>query len=233
MTGALMLAGGSEFSGQMAAPDRAAIAAAGGPGVEMAIIPAAAAPDHNDIRAGQNAERWFRQLGAQKVQSLPLIDRSSADNPAIVDRFKRARLIYLLGGFPYHLANSLKGSRSWRAIMEAYRSGAVIAGSSAGAMVLCDDFFDPSANAFATGLGLLSKTCIIPHHDTTGRQWLHRLKKTFPDNLLVGIDEETAMLTAGTTRHWKVHGKGQITLYRGGEVIVWRPGETFSTEDRA
>lgn len=226
-----MLAGGSEFSGQMAKPDREAIAAAGGPGARVAVIPAAAAPDGNDVRAGQNAVSWFRELGSQKVESLPLIDRASADDPAIADRLKRARLIYLLGGFPGHLANSLKGSHSWRVVMNAYRSGAVIAGSSAGAMVLCSDFFDPVVNAVNTGLGLLSKTCIIPHHDTMGKQWLPRLMKTLPDSLLVGIDEETAMLTTGTSCQWRLYGKGRATLYRQGEITIWGPGETFRMDD--
>ena len=176
--------------------------------------------------------RWFRKLGAQKVERLPLIDRTSADDPVIVDRLKHARLVYLLGGFPGHLAYSLKGSHSWRAILDAYRSGAVIAGSSAGAMVLCSDFLDPVVKAVDTGLGLLSKTCIIPHHDTMGKQWLPRLMKTLPDSLLVGIDEETAMLTTGTASQWQVHGKGQVTLYWKGERTIWRPGETFSTNDR-
>jgi cyanophycinase len=144
---------------------------------------------------------------------------------------KRARLIYLLGGFPGHLAKSLNGSRSWRAILDAYRSGAIIAGSSAGAMVLCSDFFDPVDNAVDTGLGLISNTCIIPHHDTAGNQWLPQLIKTLPESLLVGIDEETAMLSTGTASQWQVHGKGRVTLYRKGEKTIWRPGETFSTDD--
>ena len=90
--------------------------------------------------------RWFRHLGALQVESLPLVDRTSADDPAIADRLLKARLIYLLGGFPAHLALSLQGSRSWQAVLQAYGSGAVIAGSSAGAMVLCSDYFDPAGN---------------------------------------------------------------------------------------
>ena len=56
--GHILLAGGAEFGGQMAAADRRAIELAGGPTAPIAIIPAAAAPDHNHQRAGANGVRW-------------------------------------------------------------------------------------------------------------------------------------------------------------------------------
>jgi cyanophycinase len=227
MPGALLLEGGAEFGGRMADPDREALAAAGGPRAMVAIIPAAAAPDHNDERAGQNAVRWFRHLGALQVESLPLVDRVSADDPAIADRLRKARLIYLLGGFPAHLAHSLQGSRSWRAVLQAFGSGAVIAGSSAGAMVLCSDYYDPVGHAVAPGLDLLSRTCVIPHHETVGRRWVPVLQHARPDHLLMGIDEETGAMTLPAKNHWRVYGKGRVTLYRKNRAAVFGPGQTF------
>jgi cyanophycinase len=193
----------------------------------VAIIPAAAAPDHNDERAGQNAVRWFRRLGALQVESLPLLNRASADDPAIADRLLKARLIYLLGGFPAHLAHSLQGSRSWQAVLQAYGSGAVIAGSSAGAMVLCDAYFDPAGNTVNPGLALLAGTCVIPHHETVGRRWSLVLQKALPGSVLLGIDEETGVLKRHAQRHWRVYGKGRATLYRENRVAVFGPGQTF------
>ena len=227
LPGALLLEGGAEFGGKMADPDREALAAAGGPSAMVAIIPAAAAPDHNDERAGQNAVRWFRHLGALQVESLPLVDRVSADDPAIADRLLKARLIYLLGGFPAHLALSLQGSRSWQAVLQAYESGAVIAGSSAGAMVLCSDYYDPAGHTVAPGLGLLSRTCVIPHHETVGRRWVPVLQKALPDAVLLGIDEETGALTLRALNRWRVYGKGRVTVYRQNQVAVFGPGQTF------
>ncbi len=227
MPGALLLEGGAEFGGRMAEPDCQALAAAGGPNAAVAVIPAAAVPDHNSERAGQNAVRWFQQLGALQVESLPLVDRASADDPAIADRLRQARLIYLLGGFPAHLAHSLRGSRSWQAVLQAHGSGAVIAGSSAGAMVLCSDYFDPAGNAVNPGLGLLSRTCVIPHHETVGRRWVPVLHKVLPDSVLLGIDEETGALTFRAQNHWRVYGKGRVTLYRENRVAVFGPGQTF------
>ena len=139
--GYLLLAGGAEFGGRMAIPDKRALFLAGGPDARLSIIPAAAAPDNNHQRAGRNGLRWFQSLGATNVALLSLIDRESADAPKIVASLKQSKLIYLLGGFPHHLGQSLAGSLGWQSVLEAHRAGAVIAGSSAGAMVLCDYYY--------------------------------------------------------------------------------------------
>ncbi|MGD9181595.1 MAG: hypothetical protein PVG15_08985, partial [Desulfobacterales bacterium] len=108
--GCILLAGGAEFGGQMAAADRRSIELAGGVKSRISIIPAAAAPDNNHQRAGQNGVDWFKSLGAVNVNALQLIDRKSADDPAVIEALNRSRLIYMLGGFPRYLAQSLAGS---------------------------------------------------------------------------------------------------------------------------
>jgi cyanophycinase len=227
MSGYLLLEGGAEFGGQMAAPDLAALAAAGGPEAAVVIIPAAAAPDHNAERAGGNALRWFQSLGATRVEVLPLVDRTSADDPIIAERLRQARLIYLIGGFPSHLAHSLRASRSWEAMRAAYRTGAVIAGSSAGAMVLGSHYYDPSATMVRPGLGLLGRICIIPHHETFGRRWVPALKQALPATRLMGIDEETGALRRGAADPWQVFGKGRVTVYAQDQSKSWGHGEHF------
>ena len=62
--GFIVLQGGAEFADRMAVVDRQAMALAGGFDSPIRIIPAAAAPDHNHRRAGQNGVNWFQQLGA-------------------------------------------------------------------------------------------------------------------------------------------------------------------------
>ena len=135
--------GGAEFGGAMREPDLKAIELAGGWDVPIRIIPTAAAPDHNDQRAGKNGIRWFEHLGARDVKSIPLIDRDSANDERIARSLQDARLIYILGGFTHYLGQTLKGSRAWQAVLEAYQQGAVVAGSSAGAMVMCERYYDP------------------------------------------------------------------------------------------
>jgi len=211
--GVIVLEGGAEFGGQMKAPDQRAMALAGGNDASVRIIPAAAAPDNNHHRAGKNGVRWFKRLGATNVASLPLIDSTSANDLSIVETLTKTRLIYLLGGFPRHLCQTLNGTRCWQAILNAYQAGAVIAGSSAGAMVLCDYYYDPKTSRVMDGLKLVNGICILPHHNTFGKDWAARLREKLPELVLVGIDEETGAIHVKSQKHWQVHGKGKITLY--------------------
>jgi cyanophycinase len=228
MGGHIVLEGGAEFGGRMAEPDLHALHLAGGFDVPVSIIPAAAALDNNHEHAGQTGVRWFSRLGATKVTLLPLIDQASANQKDMAAALADSRLIYLLGGFPHYLARTLTGSISWRAVLEAYRGGAVIAGSSAGAMVLCQHFYDPETGTVIQGLNLIPKACVIPHHDTLGKRWLSHLRGSLSEHVVIGIDEMTGMIDDGADGTWNVYGKGAVTLYRAGEATTHQPGETFS-----
>ncbi len=228
MKGHILLEGGAEFSGGMAAPDRRAIELAGGVDAPVYIIPTAAAPDHNDQRAGGNGVRWFKRLGATNVILLPVVDAASANDPSLASVLRQARLVYLLGGFTHYLAQTLAGSRCLQAMREAYAGGAVIAGSSAGAMVLCQYYVNPEAHATLEGWNFISNACVIPHHNTFGRRWAPELVEQLPGVVLVGIDEQTGMVDDGLQGEWSVHGKGAITLYRAGSPSEYHPGEVFN-----
>jgi len=228
MKGHIVLEGGAEFGGKMAAPDRRSIDLAGGPDATISIIPAAAAPDHNDQRAGEHGVRWFRSLGAKNVILLPLVDSISANDPAVAAMLLNSHLIYLLGGFTHHLGASLAGSLSLNAMKGAYNSGAVISGSSAGAMVLCEHYFDPESGLTRLGLNFIPNACVIPHHDSVGRRWAPRLAALLPDVLLIGIDEQTGLVDDGPDGAWSVHGKGSVTLYRKNGTAIYPPGQIFS-----
>ena len=225
--GYLVLEGGSEFGGQMRDPDLRAIELAGGFDAPLRIIPTAAAPDKNDVRAGNNGVRWFQGLGANDVQSVPLTSKIRADDKRIVQSLRDAKLIYLLGGFPQYLGETLKGSDAWEGALEAYRNGAVIAGSSAGAMVICQFYYDPQARRVHEGLNLVPNSLVLPHHNTFGKKWAPELLKKLPAVTLIGIDEQTGMVNDGGNS-WIVLGRGEVTLYRGNQVESHPAGITFS-----
>ncbi|MBK9710842.1 MAG: Type 1 glutamine amidotransferase-like domain-containing protein [Kouleothrix sp.] len=228
--GYILLEGGAEFGGRMADPDRRAIELAGGPQARISIIPTAAAPDRNHERAGGNGVRWFQGLGARNVAALPLIDRDSAERADVVAALGAARLIYLLGGFTHYLGQTLLGSASWRAMLAAYQAGAVLAGSSAGAMVLCEHYYDPQGGRVVAGLGLVPRACVLPHHNTFGRAWAARLAALLPESVLVGVDERTGMIDDGPGGGWRVYGQGAVTLYHRGRPAVYPAGQEFTLE---
>lgn len=235
MPGYLLLAGGAEFGGLMAQPDRRALELAGGLAAPVGIIPTAAAPDHNDQRAGNNGVRWFRSLGASQVSLIPIIDAASANDPILAAQMRQARLLYLLGGFTGYLGQTLHGSLCWRMALAAYAEGAVLAGSSAGAMVLCQYYFDPARQQVVEGLNLVPASCVLPHHNTFGQRWAPRLTTLLPGVALLGIDERTGMLDEGEgegegkntgQRSWRVYGQGTVTVYRDGQPSVYNPGQS-------
>ena len=223
----LLLEGGAEFGGQMSAPDRRAIELAGGYDAQISIIPTAAAPDNNHSRAGNNGVRWFRSLGATNVELLSLIDTASANDVGIVTSIRHSRLIYMLGGFTAYLGETLKGSASERAMLEVYEAGAVIAGSSAGAMVMCQYYFNPERGQVVEGLNFIPNTCVLPHHNTFGKRWAAQLSKLLPHAVLLGIDEQTGMLDDGDKSSWRVYGRGAVTIYRKGQPTVYASGQEF------
>jgi len=225
--GYLLLEGGAEFGGRMREPDLKAIELAGGFDAPVRIIPTASAPDNNHERAGNNGIRWFQSLGAKDVGSLPLTDKASANDESIAKSLREAKLIYILGGFTGYLGETLKGSAAWQAVLEAYATGAVVAGSSAGAMVLCEFYYDPSRGQVIDGLNLVPNSIVLPHHNTFGKSWASRLLE-ISQVTLVGIDEQTGMIDDGDHGTWNVYGRGTVTLYRNHQVETYEPGSTFS-----
>ena len=224
--GYLLLEGGAEFGGRMREPDLKAIELAGGFEAPIRIIPTAAAPDNNHQRAGDNGIRWFQSLGAKDVGSLPLIDKTSANDESIARSLREAKLIYMLGGFTGYLGETLRESVAWQAVLEAYAMGAVVAGSSAGAMVMCEFYYDPSRGQVVDGLNLVPNAIVMPHYDTFGKSWASRLLE-ISQVTLIGIDEQTGMLDDGAGT-WTVHGAGSVTLYRNQKVEIYEAGKAFS-----
>ncbi len=112
--------------------------------------------------------------------------------------------------------------------MAAYQNGAVIAGSSAGAMVMCEFYFDPGSGKVIEGLNLVPNSLVLPHHDTFGKNWAPRLTREIPNVILLGIDEQTGMIDDGENKTWTVHGAGKVTLYRNGNIETYKVGTSFS-----
>ena len=228
--GYLLLEGGAEFSGRMIDADSKALVLAGGEHAAVDIIPAAAAPDNNHHRAGQNGVTWFRGIGARNVVCRPVVDRDSANNQELSMQLRNSRFVFLLGGFPYHLAESLRETHSWESICSVYQTGGVIGGSSAGAMVLCEKFYDPFSHTVVAGLNLMPGICLIPHHNSAGNAWVKRLFHLLPELSMLGINEETGLINDAVYGGWMVYGSGTVVLYHQGNVHSYAAGAVISNE---
>ena len=99
---------------------------------------------------------------------------------------------------------------------------------SAGAMVLCEHYYDPASNRLKTGLNLIPNACILPHHNTCGIRWHPQIDTLLPGGVLIGIDEQTAILKAGPKGEWEVYGEVTVTLYRKGSAERFAIVQQFS-----
>jgi cyanophycinase len=211
-TGTLALVGGAEWREGCRKFDSALLEAAGTD--EVLVLPTAAAFE-NPRRAVETARSYFEELGAN-VSGLMVLGRAEAEDDTNAAVVRSSRFVYVGGGSPMHLRSVLKGSRLWQALLDAWHDGAVLAASSAGAMVLCDPMVDPRGGAYTVGLGLLANMPIFPHHDTAPAHLRERSMELRPEGaILVGIDEQTALIR-DPDGSWRVAGQGLVTLYGPG-----------------
>lgn len=214
MTGPLALVGGGEWR-EGCTFDRLLIDAVGA--TEVVVLPTASAYEHPD-RLVSAAERWFHDLGIA-TRGLMVLSRPDAGASEFVDAVRAARFVYVAGSSPMHLRSVLKDSPLWEALLEGWNEGAALAGSSAGAMVLCDPMVDQRGGAFTLGLGLLSGVAVVPHHDTWSDEKIHRTQQLAPKGLVVaGVDERTALVRDGDG-HWTAEGAGNVSIWRDGEDL--------------
>ena len=211
MSGHLALVGGGEFA-EGCSFDASLLEASGGDTV--LVVPTAAAYEHPQ-RLVEAAASWFDRLGARAV-GLDLLGRPDASDPAVVDALAASTFTYLVGGSPLHLRSVLKDSPAWDALVGAWQGGGVLAGSSAGALVLCDPMVDPRGGAFTLGLGLLAGMSVIPAHDHWSEDAAHRTRKMSPPSLvLAGVDERTALIR-DPQGAWRAEGAGEVVVFVGG-----------------
>jgi len=211
MTGPLALVGGGEWRDGCDF-DAELLAAAGSD--EVVVLPTAAAYEHPD-HAVERAVRWFEGLGAT-VRPVPAVDRTGARDDANVAAVGSARFVYLSDGSPMHLRSVLLQTPLLDALVAAWRSGAVVAGSGAGATVLCDPAVDPRGGAFTLGLGLVQQLAVVARADTWSEDKLHRTLQLTPAGVpLVEVDERTALIrdADGT---WRSAGVGGVSVWVGG-----------------
>jgi len=181
---------------------------------EVLVLPTAAAYE-NPERAVETAAKWFSSLGSS-ARGLMVLRHAQANDEANAAVVSQARFIYLSGGSPLHLLSVLKGSLVFEALAKAWREGAVVAGSSAGAMVLVDPMVDPRGGAFTVGLGLVGQLAVVPHHDSGSSHHFWRTLELAPAGLpIAGIPERTALIR-DTDGSWRSVGEKQVTVYLDG-----------------
>jgi cyanophycinase len=223
MTGWLALHGGGEFQRGSEIGDRRLVVAAGGADARVIVVPAAAAREHPEM-AAQHGVQWFRQIGAQ-ADAVMVVDARSAKDAALVAAIDSATLIYLPGGDPVLLVETLRGSPVWQAIVKAYERGVSLGGASAGAMALGRKMWNPRTGGLIDGLGLIP-IVTLPHFQAERIDWARALRGQLDRaTRLFGIAEGTSAIWDGSK--WNVWGPGAVVEVLADGVKTCQSGESF------
>jgi len=196
-------------------------------------IPTAAAPEGE-----ASLSKWINLGKAQAdrigVEAVSVVahDRNDADDPRIAEQVRGAGLIYLSGGNPSFLANTLRDTLLWREIEAAWRDGAALAGCSAGAMALADHIptLRLPTHTATSGFGLLPHIRVLPHFDKMFARipdFMTRFMKVPYGVSVVGIDEDTAIV--GGPVEWEVKGRQSAWLFVDGHRVEYGHGQTLVT----
>jgi cyanophycinase len=225
--GPLALVGGDELNPGNEPQDKILVAAAGrGPAYVLASAAGRQRPD----LAVRNARTWFKGLGLD-VEELPAIRRSDVTSPKNAELARGGRFFYLVGGDPGLVPKTLADTPLWNAIVEAWREGAALAGSSAGAMALGewtlirDRRPGDARRRYRPALSLVPRIAVIPHFDRFGERWVDGALAGAPrdDVVLVAVDERSAALWRDGV--WQAFGPGGITIITRSDRRRFASGE--------
>ena len=223
MAGAIALVGGDEFRPGCESMDQAILEAAGAARANLLVVPTAAAAQ-NPAKAASNGVGYFAALGAE-ASPLMVLDRRDADDEALVGPVDTADVIYFTGGDPAHLLDVLKGSALLRKMRQALDRGAVVAGSSAGAMVMGSWM---RFREWREALGIVPGVVTLPHHERSDPDSVVKelAQSGRADAVVLGVDSRTGCL--GGPEEWTVAGAGAVTVYQAGRWQRYSSGDRFS-----
>jgi cyanophycinase-like exopeptidase len=224
MNGSLALVGSGEYLPAMASFEKSLLddGIKNGKRPIYIQIPTAAGKESPD-----RLEYW-KQLGVEQAKRLdvdsiflPIFTREDANNPEYAALIKDSGLMYMSGGDPHYLAETLVDTPLWDAIKENWRTGASLAGCSAGAMVLSSHIpnFRLLKKSPSQGLSLLPEIRVIPHFNKFFK-WIPEsaakvLLHVPDDSILIGVDELTAIVKRSGDEHWVVVGEAMVHVLKG------------------
>ena len=227
MAGKIALVGGNEFRTGCEDMDREIMRASGQNPARVSIIPTAAVT--GPAKAANDGVTHFGRLGAE-ADRLMVLDKSQADDTTFIEPSEKAGVVYFTGGSPEHLLATLKESQLLKSILAALAGGAVLAGSSAGAMVMGSLMRRPGDREWVEALGIVPGTVVLPHHESSDpAETSQQLRDQVPaDVTVLGIDARTGCL--GRPGNWRVVGFGYVTVYRGGDWQVYPSGVALPSD---
>lgn len=178
-----------------------------------------------------------------KLTSNPIVmlnfNKQTATNKVLVDSLQKAKLIFISGGDQMRFMGVVNNTPLVKAIHQAYENGSTIAGTSAGAAVMCEhmitgnqklekDYKETFASIrydnleTAKGLGLINNVIIDQHFLKRSRY--NRLLSglvEFPTHIGIGIDESTAIIVRN--KEIEIAGESEVIVIQNPKGITKAP----------
>jgi cyanophycinase len=198
---------------------------AGGIDANIVIIPTASSIP---VEVGENYLTAFDTLGCTNVSVLDIRSREDSETQNAISLIKNANCVMFSGGDQSKITDSIGGTTIHEILLDRYTNevGFVIAGTSAGAMVMASEmiaggsaresFIKGAVNMYK-GLGLVPSLIIDTHFIKRGR--FGRISEAvaqFPKLIGIGLAEDTGMIIKNN--RCRVIGSGMIIIFDGRRI---------------
>jgi len=224
MNGTIALVGSGEYLDPMEKVDRVLLSRVGDPCVVCLPTAAGEEGERSIQHWSQLGVDHFTKLGA-KAEAVKVVDRATANNVSLAEKIRGANFVYLSGGKPDYLLKTLRDSKAWAAINDVLNRGGVVAGCSAGAMIMGDSIPNfLTIVPFQRAFGFLKNVIVVPHYDEFGEKWGGAIKMVMGKQTLVGIDGNTALVCRD--HRYQVVGSGGVTVWSANGKKRYTDGET-------
>ncbi len=230
--GAIALVGSGEYLDAMNEVDTYLLNTIGGASTaKVALLPTASGLELNGPTSWNKlGVAHFKQLGVSDIRATRIVDRDSAFDKEQLALLQGADFYYFSGGNPQHTIETLRDSPAWDIISTAYNRGAILAGCSAGAMMLSARTISirqvmmGEPVVFVEAMAVVPNIIVFPHFDRMSgfldqdrfQSLLHSVSELYT---VVGIDEDTALVriqpnvTSGVAARWRVMGRQTVNLF--------------------
>ena len=196
-----------------------------GPNSRIEIVPTASKIPKI---VGDEYAKAFRFLGAENVGVLNIVNRTECENPGVLERVKKAGIVFFTGGDQLRLTSIIGGTSLHEILLQKYMNEPfVYAGTSAGAACVSKQMIYQGSSSEAlqkgeikitSGLGFIDNVTIDTHFVKRGRIGrLFQAVVSNPKTLGLGLGEDTGLLIKnGHTM--EAIGSGLVILVDGRKI---------------
>ena len=168
----------------------------------------------------------FKRLGARHIKAFDIATREDTASKRGLNLLEKATGIFFSGGDQLDITSLLGGTKMLGLLQDRHCQGCIIAGTSAGAAMMSSSMLisgkaeeSPRFGNVEIGPGLrfIKGTIIDTHFSQRGRCGrLMTAVAHYPQDIGIGIDEDTALLVNGT--EFSVLGSGSAIVVDGGPM---------------